>query len=162
LIDKCVILPASQSRRPRTRWQARMWDNFPGAKKQLRCDCAPGKSEEGVPCTLFVHPALLGRRCAAVSRHRRSAPAIRRCSKHPPKSWQIRRGMLGPAPPAWSRCHMLGRHMLGRECPEAVLPDRALYLSNFSHLPIVNKPLSLSYPPPLSTLLYFPFSWALS
>jgi hypothetical protein len=32
------------------------------------------------------------------------------------------------------------------ECPEAVLPDRALYLLTFSHLLIVNKllPLSLS------------------
>ena len=35
-------------------------------------------------------------------------------------------------------------HMLGRECPEAVLPDRALYLPTFSHLLIVNKLLSLS------------------
>ena len=30
-------------------------------------------------------------------------------------------------------------HMLGRECPEAVLPDRALYLPTLSHLMIVNK-----------------------
>jgi len=35
-------------------------------------------------------------------------------------------------------------HMLGRECPEAVLPDRALYLATFSHLLIANKLLSLS------------------
>jgi hypothetical protein len=40
-----------------------------------------------------------------------------------------------------SRCHMQGR-----ECPEAVLPDRALYLPTFSHLLIVNKLLSLSPP----------------
>jgi hypothetical protein len=32
---------------------------------------------------------------------------------------------------------------LGRECPEAVSPDRALYLKTFSHLLIVNKLLSL-------------------
>ena len=30
-------------------------------------------------------------------------------------------------------------HMLGRECPEAVLPDRALYLTTFSQFLIVNK-----------------------
>ncbi len=40
------------------------------------------------------------------------------------------------------------RHMayfaLVRECPEAVLPDRALYLPPFSHLLIVNKPLLVS------------------
>ena len=35
-------------------------------------------------------------------------------------------------------------HMLGRECPEAVLPDRALYLTTFSHLLIVNNLVSLS------------------
>ncbi len=33
--------------------------------------------------------------------------------------------------------------MLGRECPEAVLPDRALYLPTFSHFLIVNNILSL-------------------
>ena len=33
-------------------------------------------------------------------------------------------------------------HMLGRECPEVVLPDRALYLPTFSHMLIVNKLLS--------------------
>ena len=38
-----------------------------------------------------------------------------------------------------SRCHMLGR-----ECPEAVLRDRALYFPIFSHLLIINKLLSLS------------------
>jgi hypothetical protein len=36
--------------------------------------------------------------------------------------------------------------MLGRECPEAVMPDRALYLPTFSDLLIVNKLLSLSDP----------------
>jgi hypothetical protein len=36
-------------------------------------------------------------------------------------------------------------HMLGPECPEAVLPDRALYLPTFSHFLVVNK-TSLSYP----------------
>jgi hypothetical protein len=35
-------------------------------------------------------------------------------------------------------------HMHGREFPELVLPDRALYLPTFSHLLIVNKLLSLS------------------
>ena len=35
------------------------------------------------------------------------------------------------------------RHMLGPERPEAVSPDRALYLPTFSHLLIVNKLLSL-------------------
>ena len=35
--------------------------------------------------------------------------------------------------------------MLGRECPEAVLPARALYLPTFSHLLIVNKLVSLSH-----------------
>ena len=35
-------------------------------------------------------------------------------------------------------------HMHGRECPELMLPDRALYLPTFSHLLIVNKLLSLS------------------
>jgi hypothetical protein len=30
-------------------------------------------------------------------------------------------------------------HMHGRECPELMLPDRALYLPTFSHLSIVNK-----------------------
>ena len=34
--------------------------------------------------------------------------------------------------------------MLGPERPEAVLPDRVLYLPTFSHLLIVNKLLSLS------------------
>jgi hypothetical protein len=29
--------------------------------------------------------------------------------------------------------------MLGRQCPEAVLPDRAMFLPTFSHLLIVNK-----------------------
>jgi hypothetical protein len=33
--------------------------------------------------------------------------------------------------------------MLGPERPEAVSPDRALYLPTFSHLLIVNKLLSL-------------------
>jgi hypothetical protein len=32
--------------------------------------------------------------------------------------------------------------MLGRECPEAVLPDRALYVTTFRHWLIVNKLLS--------------------
>ena len=44
-------------------------------------------------------------------------------------------------------------HMLGRECPEAVLPDRALYLPTLSHLLIVNKVLSLSLPPSPPPLL---------
>ena len=35
-----------------------------------------------------------------------------------------------------------GCHVLGPERPEAVLPDRALYLQTFSHLLIVNKLLS--------------------
>ena len=35
--------------------------------------------------------------------------------------------------------------MLGPEGPEAVLPDRALYLQTFSHLLIVNKLLSDSF-----------------
>jgi hypothetical protein len=46
---------------------------------------------------------------------------------------------------------------LGRERPEAVLPDRALYLPSFSHLLIVNKFRSLSLllpPPPLSVLAF--------
>ena len=30
-------------------------------------------------------------------------------------------------------------YMVGRECPEAVLRDRALYLPTFSHLLIVSK-----------------------
>ena len=48
-------------------------------------------------------------------------------------------------------------YMLGRECPQAVLPDRALYLPTFSHLLIVNKLLSRSLArshipvPPLAT-----------
>ena len=33
-------------------------------------------------------------------------------------------------------------HMLGRECPEAVLPGRSLYLPTLSDLLIVNKLLS--------------------
>ncbi len=33
--------------------------------------------------------------------------------------------------------------MLGRECPEAVFPDRVLYLPTCSHLLIVNKLLFL-------------------
>jgi hypothetical protein len=33
---------------------------------------------------------------------------------------------------------------VGREFPEAVLPDRVIYLPTFSHLLIVNKLLSLS------------------
>ena len=51
---------------------------------------------------------------------------------------------------ACHKCQMESRgystrcHMLGRERPEAVLPDRALYLPTFSHLLIVNKLLSLS------------------
>jgi len=52
-----------------------------------------------------------------------------------------------PRPARWpnlewgysSRCHMLGR-----ECPEAVSLDRPLYLPTFSHVFIVNKPLSLA------------------
>ena len=36
--------------------------------------------------------------------------------------------------------------MLGRECPEAVLPDRALSLPTFSHMLIVNKLLSQESP----------------
>lgn len=36
-------------------------------------------------------------------------------------------------------------HMLGRECPEAVLPDRTLYLLTFSHLLIVNELLPLTF-----------------
>jgi len=37
--------------------------------------------------------------------------------------------------------------MLGRECPEAVLPDTALYLPTSSHFFIVNKLLYLSLSP---------------
>jgi hypothetical protein len=45
-------------------------------------------------------------------------------------------------------------HILGRECSDAVLPDRALYLPTFSHLLIaINLPSSraraLSLPPSL-------------
>ena len=46
--------------------------------------------------------------------------------------------------------------MLGPERPEAVSPDRALYLPTFSHLLIVNKLLSLEealYLPTFSHLL---------
>ena len=60
-----------------------------------------------------------------------------------------RRSRGGPLDPHL----LLGRHfllpprhpppMLGPERPEAVLPDRALYLPIFSHLLIVNKLLSL-------------------
>jgi hypothetical protein len=42
---------------------------------------------------------------------------------------------------------------MGRECPEAVLPDMALYFPTFSHLLIVNKLLSLSPLSPLSLSL---------
>ena len=60
---------------------------------------------------------------------------------------------------ALSRCRMLGR-----ECPEAVLPDRALYLPTFSHLLIVKllslprlqalSPLALLAPMPAAALAY--------
>jgi hypothetical protein len=43
--------------------------------------------------------------------------------------------------------------MMGRECPEAVLPDMALYFPTFSDLLIVNKLLSLSPLSPLSLSL---------
>ena len=70
--------------------------------------------------------------------------------------------MIVSKPPVSAKaCHKAKRsvgyrtscHILGRECPEAVLPDRALYsltlshlLSTLSHLFIVNKLLSLERP----------------
>ena len=59
---------------------------------------------------------------------------------------------LGPLVCCRKACHKAKRRvgdstrrqMLGPERPEAVLPDRALYLPTFSHLLIVNKQTSLS------------------
>ncbi len=48
------------------------------------------------PCAFFMLPALLGRRWPAAAQRR------------PPKSWLIRVRLLVPAPPAWTRRHMLG------------------------------------------------------
>ena len=50
-------------------------------------------------------------------------------------------------------------HMLAPERPEAVLPDRALYLPTFSHLLIVHKDLEISLSLSLAcalSLLYLP------
>jgi hypothetical protein len=43
---------------------------------------------------------------------------------------------------AFSKLSLTRCHILGRECPEAVLPDRALSLVTFSHLSIVVNLLS--------------------
>jgi hypothetical protein len=54
---------------------------------------------------------------------------------------------MSEAPGARQACHVAERrmgystrrHMLGPACPEALLPDRELYLPSFSHFLIVNK-----------------------
>ena len=117
------------------------------------------RSASGAPC--LSSGASRIHRCRKASRsavHESTATPSSTTSHHMPSSPRI--NLSSPLVPArratwpngeWgysTRCHMQGP-----ERPEAVLPDRALYLPTLSNLLIVNKLLSLARARSTSPLL---------